>query len=90
MAVIGLAACGGNNDQKLVDEALETLEIGFTGADTANSVKGKLTFPSKAGDIAITWVSDKPLVVTNAGEVTRGDADVTVEITATLTLEKSG
>ena len=86
VAVIGLAACGGNKDQKLVDEALETLEIGFTGTDTANSVKGKLTFPSKAGDIAITWVSDKPLVVTNAGEVTRGDADVTVEITATLTL----
>lgn len=85
VAVIGLASCGDNN-QKLVDEALESLEIGYTGTETSTTVKGKLTLPTKSGDITISWVSDKPNVVSTAGVVVRGDADITVKLTATLKL----
>ena len=64
----------------------ESLEIGYTGTETSTTVKGKLTLPTKSGDITISWVSDKPNVVSTAGVVVRGDADITVKLTATLKL----
>ncbi len=84
-----LVACGGENDQEIVDAALDTVVIPFTSGDTASSVTQDLVLPTSDGDISITWLSNNPEVISNTGVVTRpikGTADVTVLLTATLGL----
>lgn len=77
-------------DQDLVDEqtvetAKASLAIGFAAGDSLNSVKGNVTLPASVGDVAVTWASNTPATISNAGVVVRGEADVTVVLTATLT-----
>lgn len=72
---VGLASC--KKDTTLAD-AKKELEITYTeGQD--------ITLPAKVGDVVITWSSDKPAVISNAGKVVQGTEDVVVKITATLT-----
>lgn len=84
-----LVACSGDDDQELVNAALDTVVVPFASGDTATSVTQNLVLPTLDGDITITWSSNNPEVISNAGVVTRpakGTADVTVLLTATLIL----
>jgi hypothetical protein len=86
LLTLTLVACG-DADQDLVDEALDTVSIVFATGDNVNSVTQNLNLPTTlAGDITITWASDNTAVIANNGTVTRGFDDVTVTLTATLTL----
>ncbi|MCF7930994.1 MAG: lamin tail domain-containing protein, partial [Acholeplasmataceae bacterium] len=80
-----LVACGEDN-QALVDEALDSVSLVFATGDSATSVTQNLTLPTTVGDVQITWVSDNTAVISNAGVVTRQTADTDVVLTATLTL----
>ncbi len=80
-----LVACGDDN-QALVDEALDSVSLVFASGDSATSVTQNLTLPTTVGDVQITWVSDNTAVISNAGVVTRQTADTNVVLTATLTL----
>ena len=85
LLTLTLVACG-DNDQDLVDEAVDTVSIVFATGDNANSVTQNLNLPTTlAGDIEIAWTSSNTAVIANNGTVTRGFNDVTVTLTATLT-----
>ena len=55
----------------------------------ADDARGNLTIPATAGaeNTAITWTSSNPAVVTATGEVTRQASDVTVQLTASATVD---
>lgn len=64
-------------------------------AGTSNGVSQNLSLPSVVGTegVTVTWTSDTPAVISNAGVVVRTENNVTVVLTATLhygteTLEK--
>jgi hypothetical protein len=86
VAVIALVACGGNNDQKLVDEALDAIAITYQTGDTDQTITKNITLPTTSGTVTVTWTSSNTAVISNTGVVTRGEADTVVSLTATLTL----
>lgn len=86
---VGLVACGGNNDQKEVDKAHESLTVGYTDPDTKDSVTKDLTLRTTVGNVKVTWTSDKPTVVAIDGKVNRPSEDTTVKLTAELSLGKA-
>ncbi|MDD3113775.1 MAG: lamin tail domain-containing protein, partial [Candidatus Izemoplasmatales bacterium] len=69
-----------------VAAAKTALAITYATGDSLTSVTGNLTLPAFVGDVDVTWASGTPAVITDAGVVTRGAADVTVTMTATLTM----
>lgn len=81
-----LVACTNQakKDTNAVAEAKESLVVGFTDSDTSASVTKNVTLKATEGEVAITWVSNNAAVITNAGVVTRPEADTVVELTATL------
>ena len=72
-------------------EALEKNFEDLTVADilssnaSASEVKYNLNLPATLNEIAVTWTSDKPEVVSAAGVVTNGTEDTEVKLTATIT-----
>ena len=86
VAVIARVACGGNNDQKLVDEALDAIAITYQTGDTDQTITKNITLPTTSGTVTVTWTSSNTAVISNTGVVTRGEADTVVSLTATLTL----
>jgi len=80
-----LVACGDNN-QTLVDDALDAVSLVYASGDSATSVTQNLTLPTTVGDVQISWASNNTTVVSNTGVVTRQTADTNVILTATLTL----
>lgn len=72
-------------------EALEKNFEDLTVADilssnaSASEVKYNLNLPATLNEIAVTWTSDKPEVVSAAGVVTNGTQDTEVKLTATIT-----
>jgi len=88
---LGMIACGGETDEKLVADAKEALNLSFSvSTDTLNSVTGDLVLDSKTTKegVKITWSSSNTDVVALDGKVTRTDEDVVVDITATLELNE--
>lgn len=83
--VVGLTACGKKSDAKKVQEALETLEVGFQTGDTKDSVTKDVTLPTTVGDVTITWTSSDQAIAAT-GKVTRSYVTKEVTLTATLTL----
>ncbi len=80
-----LAGC---NNQVTNESVLElTYENLFQNQDL-NNVSSDLTFITEVNDIKITYLSDKPNVITNAGEVTQQPIDTTVNLTITLFLNQ--
>jgi len=69
--------------------AKESLTLGFTGSDTAETVTGNLALDlTGANDVAISWATSDASVVSAAGVVSRpaaGQSDAEVTLTATLT-----
>ena len=84
-----LAACGDDVDpQDIIDQAQELVQVGYATGDSATNVTQNVTLPSAQDDVTLTWSSSNPAVISAAGVVTRGAADVNVVLTATLTFEE--
>ena len=49
---------------------------------------GNLYLPTESNGVNISWESSNTGVITNTGEVTRGDTDTDVVLTATLTSDE--
>ena len=66
--------------------ALGLSGLTYAPGDTTNTVRGKITLPTKGSNGAtITWSSDQPKVVNASGTVVRqADGDTTVNLTATI------
>lgn len=86
IAIFTLTACGKdepNEDLQLLEDAKSVLIL------QQGIVESDITLPTTgANGVTITWSSDKPAVITNAGVVTRpaaGEGNETVVMTATLT-----
>jgi len=75
-------------DAAAVAAAKSALAIGYGSGDSAASVTQNLTLPATGLDgTSVTWSSNDPSVVTNAGVVSQpSTADVSVTLTATITL----
>ncbi|PKK92563.1 MAG: hypothetical protein CVV61_09095, partial [Tenericutes bacterium HGW-Tenericutes-6] len=86
LAAFTLVACGGEDEQAIVDEAKAQVALVFATGDSATSVTQYLTLPTTVGDVQITWASGNTAVISNAGVVVRQTADTNVTLTATLTL----
>jgi archaellin len=89
LATLSLAACGNKAEEvAALNEAVDRILFFDTGSVTQN-----LTLPtSLVGDVSVSWSSNNPDVITNAGVVIRpeaGEDDVDVVLTATLTKGKS-
>ena len=68
------------DDARAVDAALGAVSI-----PSADDVRGNITLPASAGDVALSWVSSDPSAVSTDGVVVRGEADTTVTLTVTAT-----
>jgi len=90
VAVLGLVACEtpANPDKDAVEAALDQVALVFAEGDSASNVTRNLTLPTALGEIVISWVSSNAAVVSNAGVVTRPEADTVVSLTATFTLRE--
>lgn len=79
----------GDLDAETVKAAVAALEVGYAEGNDAALVTGNVTLPTAAaGDVSVTWSSDKPEVISAAGAVVRpaaGEPDAAVVLTATLT-----
>lgn len=85
VATLVLVACGGNTDAKDVADAKEALVIGYTTPDTKDSVTRNLDLPTTGlKGVTITWSSNAPTIITNAGQVIRPSVDTSVTLTASL------
>lgn len=84
-----LASCTNKEDAINVEDAATKLSVDVK--DPAK-VTSDLTLPTEGlHESTITWESDNTAVITNDGKVTRpavGEDDVTVKLTATLTIGK--
>jgi|GEM_PF-972694 len=83
LGVVGLVGC--QEEDQTLRNALDSLEIGFSGSDTLINVTGDLQLPSSVGEVTITWESSNDAVISNSGKVVRPSADTEVTLTATLT-----
>jgi hypothetical protein len=84
ITVVALVACNQKSDQAYVDEALDSVVVTYQTGDSAESVTKNLTLPTTVGVVTITWSSSAPAVISNAGVVTRGNANQAVTLTATI------
>jgi len=62
-----------------------TKELDEVVATIPATVENDLIFPTSEGAITIQWSSDKPEVLSNTGKVNRGEEDVVVKLTITMT-----
>jgi hypothetical protein len=81
-----LIACGGENEQAILDESIDGLSIVFASGDSATAVTRNLNLPTTLGEATVTWSSSNAAVISNAGVVTRQFGNVSVVLTATATL----
>jgi uncharacterized repeat protein (TIGR02543 family) len=76
-------------DIAAVAAAAAALEVGYAAGNHAANVTQNVTLPTTGlDDVAVSWSSDKPEIVSTTGAVVRplaGTADATVTLTATLT-----
>ena len=64
-----------------LDEVFLNIESQIPNRD---SLTGDITLPTKFGQVAISWVSDNPIVIDANGHITRPDVDTTVILRCTL------
>ncbi|MDO4443022.1 MAG: DUF4430 domain-containing protein [Slackia sp.] len=84
----------------LLENVAEHVEIGFSSGDTADAVTGDVTLPYRAGvksKYEVQWTSDSDCVKVSGsgwddyrGSVTRAAADVSVNLTARVSLVSNG
>lgn len=87
LLLTSLVACG-DKPEEILAQAEDQLALAFATGDSATSVTQDLeTLPTTIGDVVITWESSNTTYLSNDGKVTRGESDVNVTLTATLTYE---
>ena len=89
---LALVACTGKEDvDKKINEFLDQVAITYAAGDSASSVTKDVTLGKlDVAGVTVEWASNNA-AITKEGKVTRGDADVNVKLTATLTYkEKTG
>ncbi len=69
-------------------DELSTVKENLTIYGTEPYVYGNLYLPTESNGVNISWESSNTGVITNTGEVTRGDTDTDVVLTATLTSDE--
>lgn len=88
--VFSLGACFGGkekSDAEKVKDAKDDLKITFkVSGNSLNNVTGDLNLVKSLNGVNVSWSSNNEDVVNNDGEVTQGEEDVAVTLTATLTL----
>ena len=80
VVVLGLSGCSEDESSKLE----ETYKNLFADVDKTQ-VKEDLSFPTKVGDVTITYVSTNTKVIANNGNVTRPEEDTAVYVIIKLT-----
>lgn len=82
-----LTACTSTED--LLNVAKDELVANYdaTIASETYQVTGNLNLVTEVGDATVSWTSSNTAIITNAGVVTRPQADTQVTLTATLTIE---
>jgi hypothetical protein len=82
-----LTACTSTED--LLNVAKDELVANYdaTIASETYQVTGNLTLVTEIGDATVSWTSSNTAIITNAGVVTRPQADTQVTLTATLNIE---
>ena len=80
VAVLGLSACG-EDENKVLEDTYKDL---FSTVDTAQ-VTEDLSFPTKVGDVTISYISTNAKVIANNGNVTRPEEDTAVYVIIKLT-----
>ncbi len=86
---IFLAACDEIEDllQLELDNIKAVLNIGYKEGDELNSVTQDLELVTEHGNATITWSSSNEDAITITGEVTRGEDNVDVTLTATIKIK---
>lgn len=65
-------------DEELFNSVYDSLQL-------PTSVTEDIDLPTEVSGVTISWHSDKPHVISTDGKVTRGEEDIEVTLTATLT-----
>ena len=89
---LALVACTGDEDvDKKINEFLDQVAITYAAGDSASSVTKDVTLGKlDNAEVTVEWASNNA-AISKEGKVTRGDEDVNVKLTATLTYkEKTG
>ena len=86
-----LVACTVEEPTSPLDTIKDQVQIIYASGDNAQNVTQNFTIPTQVGDATITWTSNKPDVIQINGStvtITRGNTDVSVKVTATITLNE--
>lgn len=85
-----LSSCG-NQEEDLVknkfDEAELVLKESFGVNGIHSVIYEDITLPKSIDGVSLTWISDKPLFLTNDGDVSQGDEDVQVILSYELSFD---
>src|SRR5690554_5555650 len=84
-----LVACENQVVQNPIVSAYNGLEVGLVTPDTLESVSQDITLPTSIAGIeglVITWSSENEAIISTTGEVTRQNVDVSIVLTARLTI----
>ncbi|MFP4187119.1 MAG: immunoglobulin-like domain-containing protein [Acholeplasmataceae bacterium] len=85
-----LVACeddSGNGDTPTDQELIDEVKSDLTLSGDLDAITSDVTLPEEVNDVAITWTSDQPDVISDTGAVTRPEeGDVTVTLTASFTI----
>ncbi|WP_281613060.1 immunoglobulin-like domain-containing protein [Flammeovirga sp. SubArs3] len=77
----------GPTDEEKLAEAVEALEVLFADGNDANNVSQNITLVNEGlNNTTVTWDASAHANITNDGEVTITDDEVTADIVATVTL----
>lgn len=91
LITFGLFACEETptpiTDQEVVESVIVDLAIGFASGDSTSQVTQNIILNDAIGDVAITWESSHPSIVSTSGLITRPLEDTTVTLTATLSYQ---
>jgi hypothetical protein len=89
---MAITACSNNkknNDKENIQKAYDTLDVGFSNPlDTHQEITANLILVDTYEGVSVSWVSDDTTVISNEGVITRLSYNASVELTATLTLNK--
>lgn len=80
-----LVACQPSDDDEL-QKYIDQVVISYENPDTASAVTQNIELITELDEIAITWTSSHPEIITASGDVSRPTVDTEVTLTATLTL----
>src|SRR5690554_1280615 len=84
-----IVACEMKPDKNPIDQAYDTLTIGFQGTDSLEGIKENITLPTTIEGIegiTIHWTSENEDIISITGEIVRSNQDVTLVLTAHIVL----